>query len=143
MGLNGNSLSKAPSSNLHSKPLTQAYLHSLWRTPALRLLNYGIAITKKRQNSLLTSTLFDLLSRFEHSLTDIILSYLDALHCCNADRALLVARWKSSGKSEQDLRQGYGDDVARWRGVTVKGGRVVKIDCCVWLKEGEGSKLLE
>ena len=36
--------------------------------------------------------------------------------------------------AEDDLRQGYGDDVARWKGVReVKGGRVTKVN---WAMEG-------
>lgn len=78
LGIHGCDLSNAPTSNsLNTKPTTQAYLSSLWRVPALRLLNHGIAIATARQLSSDSSPFFyDFLARFEHGLTDIIFSYL-------------------------------------------------------------------
>ena len=72
---------------------------------------------------------FAFLATHEHGPTDLIMSYLDPFYCCNEDRTALLKRWKSLGGAEDDLRQGYGDDVARWWGVeVVEDGRVVKVD---------------
>ena len=72
---------------------------------------------------------FAFLATHEHGPTDLIMSYLDPFYCCNEDRTALLKRWKSLGGAEDDLRQGYGDDVARWWGVeVVEDGRVVKVE---------------
>mmetsp|Transcript_12454 Transcript_12454/g.25466 ORF Transcript_12454/g.25466 Transcript_12454/m.25466 type:complete len:484 (+) Transcript_12454:186-1637(+) len=146
LGLNGNNFSNQSDcdlySNLYGKRPVQDYLISLWLPQTLRLLNYGIAITKKRQDSLSTTTtstgaapaspphpFFVFLAAHEHTLTDIILSFLDPLYCCNKDRTALLKCWKSLGGAKDELRQGYGDDVVRWKGVKeVKDGRVVNVD---------------
>jgi len=140
-----------------SKPEIQEYLHSIFRHPAIRLLNYGIAITKKRQEVLPSTTtttttdafhittttvtttsillankptnpFFAFLCDYEHSLTDLIMSYADPLHCSNKDSAALLKCWKSLGGAKEKLRQGCRDEVARWKGVSVKDGRVVEVD---------------
>ena len=94
---------------------TQTYLAFMNRPSVLRFLNTGIAITKKRQDSLSTdpAPFFAFLATYEDSLADHILSYLDPLYCCNSDRTAVLKCWKSLGGAEDDLRQGYKDDVAR------------------------------
>ena len=32
------------------------------------------------------------------------------------------------GKGEEWLRQGFGDDVSRWKGITVRRGMVIKVE---------------
>ena len=138
--LGGNFLSDNPG-DLDGKREVQEYLSSLFRHPAIRLLNYGIAITKKRQNILSTTTttssapptsplhpFFEFLATHEHTLTDLIMSFFDPVYCCNKDRTTLLKCWTSLGEAEDKLRRGYGDDVARWKGVMVEDGRVVKVE---------------
>ena len=136
LGLHDNHLNNAPDSYFEYKPETQVYLHSLCREPTLRLLNYGIAITKARldASSSPPSPLFALLADHEHTLYGLILSFLDPLYCCNKDCTALLKCWKSLGGAEDELRQGYGDDVARWYGVQeVRHGRVRELD---WMAKG-------
>ena len=111
----------------------------MYRPSILRLLNYGIAITKKRPDMLSTTKLstdpappnthpfFAFLARYEDSLTEIILSFLDPFYCCKKDHNNLLKCWTSLGGDEDDLRRGYGDDMTKWEGVKVKGGRVVAV----------------
>jgi len=113
---------------------------TLLRNPTIRLLNYGIAITKKRQASLdrrisprratpPPNPFFAFLADHEHGITDLIMSFLDPCYCCNKDRSALLKCWNSLGRGRAErLRRGCGDDVSRWKGVTVKGGRVVKVN---------------
>jgi len=109
------------------------------RSSVLSLLNYGIAITKNRWDVLPGPTteiaplppnpFFAFLATHEHGPTDLIMSYLDLFYCCNEDRTALLKCWKSLGGAKDKLRQGYGDDVVRWKGVKeVKDGRVVNVD---------------
>mmetsp|Transcript_12453 Transcript_12453/g.25463 ORF Transcript_12453/g.25463 Transcript_12453/m.25463 type:complete len:470 (+) Transcript_12453:235-1644(+) len=142
LSLSINNLSNSLNRVLDTKQEIQEYFIYLWRNPTIQLLNYGMAITKKRQDSLSTTTtstgaapaspphpFFVFLAAHEHTLTDIILSFLDPLYCCNKDRTALLKCWKSLGGAKDELRQGYGDDVVRWKGVKeVKDGRVVKVD---------------
>eukprot|EP00518_Triparma_eleuthera_P022192 CAMPEP_0197572254 /NCGR_PEP_ID=MMETSP1320-20131121/42366_1 /TAXON_ID=91990 /ORGANISM="Bolidomonas sp., Strain RCC2347" /LENGTH=448 /DNA_ID=CAMNT_0043134759 /DNA_START=140 /DNA_END=1484 /DNA_ORIENTATION=+ len=148
LGLNGNNFSNQSDcdlySNLYGKRPVQDYLISLWLPQTLRLLNYGIAITKKRQDSLSTATttsitlhpppphpFFAFLADHEDSLTDLIMSFLDPWYCCNKDRTALLKCWRSLGGVEDELKMGYGDDVGRWKGVkAIEGGRVVEIRWC-------------
>ena len=104
------------------------------RPTVLRFLKYGIAISKKQQGAL-TNPFFDFLATHEDTLYDLILSFLDPLYCCNKDRSALLTCWKSLGDgNEDDLRQGYGDDVARWKGVErVNGARVTAVH---WIRMG-------
>ena len=131
-------LSNTPDYSLDSEESIQAYFAFMNRRPTVRFLNYGIAITKKRQASLerrfsprratsLPHPFFAFLANYEHSLTDLILSYLDPWFCCNKDRLAVLAFWKSLGRDEINLRQGYGDDIARWRGLRVEGWRVARL----------------
>jgi len=148
LGLNGNNFSNQSDcdlySNLYGKRPVQDYLISLWLPQTLRLLNYGIAITKKRQDSLSTATttsitlhpppphpFFAFLADHEDSLTDLIMSFLDPWYCCNKDRTALLKCWRSLGGVEDELKMGYGGDVGRWKGVkAIEGGRVVEIRWC-------------
>ena len=139
LGLSDNNFSSG-SDDLNNKREVRDYFNSLWRHPTIRLLNYGIAITKKRQDSLSTTTttsttlppppphpFFTFLADYEDSLTDLIMSFLDPVYCCKKDCATLLMCWRLLGGAEDKLRQGYGDDVARWEGVWVKDGRVVEV----------------
>ena len=135
-----NNLSNDPG-DLDGKREIQDYFISLWRHPTIRLLNYGIAITKKRQASLgrrvsprrvipSPHPFFAFLADYEDSLTDLIMSFLDSCYCCNNDRTALMKCWKSLGGAEDKLRQGYGDNIRMWKGVkAVDGGRVVEVNC--------------
>ena len=88
--LDGTNLSNAPT-DLRDKPVVQGYLSTLWHPQALRFLKYGIAITKKRQDTTsATSTstesaapaphpFFTFITRCEDA-TDHILSFLDPLN---------------------------------------------------------------
>ena len=118
----------------------QTFLATLTRDASHCFLSNTIAMTKMRQIRLSSATtlttptpppphpFLDFLATYEHGLTDLILSYVDPLHCCNKDRIALLRCWKSLGGTEDDLRQGYGDDVSRWKGVQrVRGGRVVEV----------------
>mmetsp|Transcript_3924 Transcript_3924/g.8243 ORF Transcript_3924/g.8243 Transcript_3924/m.8243 type:complete len:430 (-) Transcript_3924:45-1334(-) len=60
--------------------------------------------------------------------TEHMFSFLDPLHCSSRDRISLLRCWNSLGGAEDDLRHGFGDDVARWKGVVVEDGRVVRIN---------------
>jgi len=160
LDLRGNNLSNGPNSNHNTKQGCQYYLNFIKRIPTIRLLNYGITITKKRQElpSTTTTTITDafrtittvttygaltdpkptapffaFLTDHEHGLTDLIMSFLDPCYCCNKDRIALLKCWKSLGRAEDELRQGYGNDVARWKGVMVEDGRVVRV---IWSSMG-------
>ena len=137
--LQRNNLSNDQNQYLGNKPGVQDFFISLFRHPTIRLLNFGIAITKKRQASLdrrisprratpSPHPFFAFLADHEHGLTDLIMSFLDPLYCCNKDRTALLKCWKSLGGAEDKLRQGYGDDVTRWDRVMVEGGRVVEVN---------------
>ncbi|GMH65513.1 hypothetical protein TrST_g10151 [Triparma strigata] len=45
------------------------------------------------------------------------------------DQATLLKLWAAMGGAKQTLTNGS-DDVSRWLGITVRGGRVTKIDWC-------------
>ena len=53
--------------------------------------------------------------------------------CLNEDKATVLAVWLAMGGKEDVLRTRYGylkspsDDVSEWYGVTVEGGRVIKL----------------
>ena len=138
--LSGNNLSNEPYfSDAYDKKEAQYCFNCIKRIPTIRLLNYGIAITKKRQVFLGRRVsprratppphpFFAFLADHEHGLTDLIMSFLDLCYCCNEDRTVLLKCWKSLGGAEDELRRGYGDDVARWMGVTVEGGRVMEVN---------------
>eukprot|EP00518_Triparma_eleuthera_P023347 CAMPEP_0197548264 /NCGR_PEP_ID=MMETSP1320-20131121/2427_1 /TAXON_ID=91990 /ORGANISM="Bolidomonas sp., Strain RCC2347" /LENGTH=454 /DNA_ID=CAMNT_0043108247 /DNA_START=282 /DNA_END=1646 /DNA_ORIENTATION=- len=123
--------------HLQTHAETQAYLATLWRPQALRLITYGIAIARRRQARMSSDggagtppdPFFAFLATHEDSVTDLILSYLDPDYCCIKDRNALLKCWRSLGGIEDDLREGYGDDVSRWKGVKeVEDGRVTKVD---------------
>ena len=60
---------------------------------------------------------------------ELVLAYLDPLHCSVADRNTLLPCWKTLGGAEDRLRQGHGDDVTQWEGIAVEdGGTHVEID---------------
>ena len=93
--------SNAPTLSLYRNSVIQNYLLSLERHPTIRLLNYGNAITKKRQASLERRIsphrapppprpFFAFLADYEQNLTDLILSFLDPPYCCNKDRTALL-----------------------------------------------------
>ena len=140
--LDNSKLSDAPP-NLYSHRRVQTYFALMNRSPVLRLLNYGTAITAKRQSDTAitktTTDLFNFLASNEDA-TRHILSYLDPLYCCVKDRNALLKCWRSlrgvddEEKAhhralgvmrsfdlfwcfdltvEDDLREGFGDDVAR------------------------------
>ena len=119
--LRDNDLSDDQNRNFVTQNQTQAYLNSFFRHPTIRLLNYVIAITKKRQAFLgrrisprratpPPHPFFAFLADHEHSLTDLIMSFLDPCYCCNEDRTALLKCWKSLGGAEDKLKQGHGDD---------------------------------
>ena len=142
--LSDNNFSNRRNRDLDTKQKVQEYFISLWHPQTIRLLNYGIAITKKWQATLdrrisprrappPPHPFFAFLADHEYSVTDLIMSFLDPLYYCNKDGAALLKCWTSLGGAEDELRQGYGDDAARWKGVTVDGGRVVVVE---WSREG-------
>ena len=136
LSLTDTNLSNAPTKYLDTKSEVQPYLLTLWHPQALRFLKYGIAITKRQlMVSTVTSTdpFFDFLATHGESLAELTPSFLDPLSCCNRDREALVICWILMGGSEERLRQGCEDDVARWNEVTVEGGRVVRVE---WAREG-------
>lgn len=132
----------------------QAYLRALapdWLPKTLRHLKYGIAITKKRRAVLSRRAsprcatppphpFFAFLTpsspsspTHEDSLYDVILSFLESNHCCNSHRTTLFKCRLSLGGNKDDLRQGHGDNVARWKCVMVEDGRLVKL---CWEEQG-------
>jgi len=119
-----NNLSNDQNQYFKNKQQVQDFLNSLWRPQTIRLLNYSIAITKKRQAALdrrisprraspPPHPFFAFLADHEYSVTDIILSFLDPCYCCNEDRTALLECWTSLGGAEDKPRQGFGVDVAR------------------------------
>ena len=60
--------------------------------------------------------------------TEHVFSFLDPLHCSSRDRISLLKCWNSLCGAEDDLRQGFGDDISRWKGVGAEDWRVVHVD---------------
>ena len=89
--LHNTALTSSPNPIVGNKPVVQNYFLSLWGPQAFRYLKYGIAITKKRQDTTSTTTtsaasteytsqpFFTYLTRCEDA-TDHILSFLDPLN---------------------------------------------------------------
>ena len=60
-------------------------------------------------------------------MSDYIFSFLDPMYCCVKDRLTLLKISTAMNMSWAWLRQNHGDDVAKWNGISVKGGRAVKV----------------
>ena len=137
---NNNYTSDVPPPNIYDdKEKVQAYLATLFRPGILCLLNFGITITKKRQERAGLPTrgsphhqqkslypLFVLLADNE-GIHECIMSFLDPLHCCVMDRNNVQTCWLAMCGSPHRLRQGHGDDISHWEGVSVKRGRVTEV----------------
>mmetsp|Transcript_25649 Transcript_25649/g.53297 ORF Transcript_25649/g.53297 Transcript_25649/m.53297 type:complete len:425 (+) Transcript_25649:823-2097(+) len=118
------------------------YVEALHRRSNFRYVEIGIAVTLKRQMQSQSSTrslppLFTFLSQ-NNDMTDCIFSFLDPMYCCVKDRLALLKISAALKKSEKWLRQKHGDDVAKWNGISVKGGRVVKVS---WPNQGFATKI--
>ena len=136
-----------------SADAAQAALYAFLLRPAqLRMLDMGREVTKGRVSaSMSSSSLSDAEQGRENmksafradgavcpffsflvendDLRDVIMSYLDPLHCCIKDRNAVLKCWKKMGGKEETLRNWAGsggrmDDVSKFRCVTVEGGRV-------------------
>lgn len=112
---------------------------SLTRVSVLRYFRYALKITELRGTLMSVSgagvvhPLLDILC-IHKGIHERVMSYLDPHFCLISERRTLLAIWRILGshddwlsKGETALRQGHGDDVYRWYGIELKGGRVVGI----------------
>ena len=124
-------------------------MSGLRRRDALRLLHRGVALAQVRYARSVEAgqrgsgrggddavgvvhPLFDLLLTLP-GVAENVMSYLDPRYCCVKDQINVLACWKKLGGNVDDLRRGHGDDVSKWTGVWVEGGRVRCVD---WGEKG-------